>query len=65
MQSGARAIVAFIKLGRPKFLAGGFVFHGLGAALAVAAGAPFDATLFGWGQLIVTAAQLMTHYAND
>jgi 1,4-dihydroxy-2-naphthoate octaprenyltransferase len=63
--SGARAIVAFIKLGRPKFLVGGFVFHGLGAALAVAAGAPFDATLFGCGQLIVTAAQLMTHYANE
>jgi len=63
--SGARAIGAFIKLGRPKFLVGGFVFHGLGAALAVAAGARFDATLFAWGQLIVTAAQLMTHYAND
>jgi 1,4-dihydroxy-2-naphthoate octaprenyltransferase len=60
-----RAIGAFIRLGRPKFLVGGFVFHGLGAALAVAAGAPFDATLFGWGQLVVTATQLMTHYAND
>jgi 1,4-dihydroxy-2-naphthoate octaprenyltransferase len=61
----ARAIRAFVKLGRPKFLVGGFVFYGLGAALAVVAGAPFDATLFAWGQLIVTAAQLMTHYAND
>jgi 1,4-dihydroxy-2-naphthoate polyprenyltransferase len=61
----ARAIRAFIKLGRPKFLVGGFVFHGLGAALAVAAGAPFVAARFAWGQLIVTAAQLMTHYAND
>ena len=60
-----RAIGAFIRLGRPKFLVGGFVFHGLGAALAVAAGAPFDANLFGWGQLVVTTAQLMTHYAND
>jgi len=62
---GARAIGAFIKLGRPKFLVGGFVFYGLGAALAVAAGAPFDAARFAWGQLVVTAAQLMTHYAND
>jgi len=61
----ARAIRAFVKLGRPKFLVGGFVFYGLGAALAVVAGARFDATLFAWGQLIVTAAQLMTHYAND
>jgi 1,4-dihydroxy-2-naphthoate polyprenyltransferase len=61
----ARAIWAFIKLGRPKFLVGGFVFYGLGAALAVAAGAPFEAARFAWGQLVVTAAQLMTHYAND
>jgi 1,4-dihydroxy-2-naphthoate octaprenyltransferase len=61
----ARAIGAFIKLGRPKFLVGGFVFYGLGAALAVAAGAPFDAARFAWGQLVVTSAQLMTHYAND
>jgi 1,4-dihydroxy-2-naphthoate octaprenyltransferase len=61
----ARAIRAFVRLGRPKFLIGGFVFYGLGAALAVAAGAPFDAARFAWGQLVVTAAQLMTHYAND
>lgn len=61
----ARAIRAFIKLGRPKFLIGGFVFYGLGAALAMAAGMPFDASLYAWGQLVVTAAQLMTHYAND
>jgi 1,4-dihydroxy-2-naphthoate octaprenyltransferase len=60
-----RAIAAFIKLGRPKFLVGGFVLYGLGAALAVAAGAPFVATRFAWGQLVVTSAQLMTHYAND
>jgi 1,4-dihydroxy-2-naphthoate octaprenyltransferase len=40
------------------------VFYGLGAALAVVGGARFDASLFAWGQLIVTAAQLMTHYAN-
>jgi len=61
----ARTIRAFIRLGRPKFLVGGFVFYGLGAALAAAAGAPFDAGRFAWGQLCVTAAQLMTHYAND
>lgn len=65
MAVDARAIAAFIKLGRPKFLGGGFVLYGLGAALAVAAGAPFVASRFAWGQLVVTAAQLMTHYAND
>jgi 1,4-dihydroxy-2-naphthoate polyprenyltransferase len=61
----ARALRAFVKLGRPKFLVGGFVFYGLGAALAVAAGAPFEGARFASGQLVVTAAQLMTHYAND
>jgi len=61
----ARAIGAFLKLGRPKFLVGGFVFYGLGAALAVATGAPFDRGRYLWGQLMVSATQLMTHYAND
>ncbi|HVV53155.1 MAG TPA: prenyltransferase, partial [Polyangia bacterium] len=60
-----RRLVAFVKLGRPQFLVGGFVLYGLGAALAVAGGAPFDGWRFGWGQLVVTATQLMTHYAND
>jgi 1,4-dihydroxy-2-naphthoate octaprenyltransferase len=56
---------AFIRLGRPKFLVGGFVLYGLGAALAVRGGAGFDLGRFLWGQLAVTATQLMTHYAND
>jgi 1,4-dihydroxy-2-naphthoate octaprenyltransferase len=41
------------------------MFYGLGVALALAAGAPFDVGLFWWGQLVVTATQLMTHYSND
>ncbi len=60
-----RRLLAFVKLGRPKFLVGGFVLYGLGAALAVRGGAVFDPGSFLWGQLVVTAAQLMTHYAND
>jgi 1,4-dihydroxy-2-naphthoate polyprenyltransferase len=56
---------AFVKLGRPLFLGGGFVMYGLGAALAVLAGAHLDWTRYAWGQLAVTATQLMTHYAND
>ena len=59
------AVLAFVRLGRPLFLVGGFVLHGLGAALAVASGARFDAGNFAWSQLAVTAAQLMTHYCND
>src|SRR3954451_17011904 len=60
-----RRLMAFVRLGRPQFLVGGFVLYGLGGALAVAGGAAFDPWRYGWGQLVVTAAQLMTHYAND
>jgi 1,4-dihydroxy-2-naphthoate octaprenyltransferase len=61
-----RRIAAFVRLGRPQFLVGGFVFYGLGAALATAAGgAPFDLARYVWGQVVVTLTQLMTHYGND
>jgi 1,4-dihydroxy-2-naphthoate polyprenyltransferase len=61
----AAKLAAFVKLGRPQFLAGGLVFHGLGAAVAVSRGAAFDILRFVMGQLVVTATQLGTHYAND
>ena len=60
-----RRLIAFVRLGRPQFLVGGFVLYGLGGALAVAGGAAFDPWRYLWGQLVVTATQLMTHYAND
>jgi len=53
------------------FLAGGFVLYGLGAAIAVhmragaGAGGGIDWTRFAWGQIAITATQLMTHYCND
>jgi 1,4-dihydroxy-2-naphthoate polyprenyltransferase len=58
-------LIAFVRLGRPQFLVGGFVLYGLGAALAVTGGAPFDRGRYLWGQVVVTLTQLMTHYAND
>jgi 1,4-dihydroxy-2-naphthoate octaprenyltransferase len=58
-------VVAFIKLGRPLFLGGGFILYALGAAVAAAAGHPIDVTRYVLGQAAVTAFQLMTHYAND
>jgi 1,4-dihydroxy-2-naphthoate polyprenyltransferase len=61
----ATRLVAFVKLGRPQFLVGGFVLYGLGAALAAAGGAAVDWRRYVWGQLVITATQLMTHYAND
>jgi 1,4-dihydroxy-2-naphthoate octaprenyltransferase len=56
---------AFVKLGRPLFLGGGFVMYALGAALAAYAGVVIDWPLYAWGQLAVTTIQLATHYAND
>jgi 1,4-dihydroxy-2-naphthoate octaprenyltransferase len=47
------------------FLVGGFVLYGLGAAIAVASGGAIDMRRYVLGQAVVTAFQLMTHYAND
>jgi 1,4-dihydroxy-2-naphthoate polyprenyltransferase len=60
-----KTLMAFVRLGRPQFLVGGFVLYGLGAAMAVAGGARFVVGSYLLGQLVVTAAQLMTHYSND
>jgi 1,4-dihydroxy-2-naphthoate octaprenyltransferase len=62
---GWARLMAFIRLGRPQFLIGGFCLYGLGAAVAVYAGAAFDWRTYGLGQLAITVIQLMTHYAND
>jgi 1,4-dihydroxy-2-naphthoate octaprenyltransferase len=58
-------VVAFIRLGRPLFLGGGFLLFALGAAIAAHQGATIDPVLYVLGQLAVTAFQLMTHYANE
>ena len=59
------AVLAFVRLGRPLFLGGGFILFALGAAIAHAAGHAIDTTRYALGQGVVTALQLMTHYAND
>lgn len=56
---------AFIRLGRPIFLLGGFVLYGLGVLWAWRARGTFHFAPFVLGQLTITSAQLMTHYAND
>jgi 1,4-dihydroxy-2-naphthoate polyprenyltransferase len=56
---------AFLKLGRPHFLIGGLLLFALGAALAAAEDVRIDWHRYAWGQATVTAAQWMTHYAND
>jgi 1,4-dihydroxy-2-naphthoate polyprenyltransferase len=60
-----RTIVAFIRLGRPLFLGGGFLMFGLGASIAAWHGHAINLHRYALGQLAVTTFQLMTHYAND
>jgi 1,4-dihydroxy-2-naphthoate octaprenyltransferase len=60
-----RTLWAFCKLGRPVFLLGGFVLYGVGAAWARHWRGTLDGATYVWGQATITAAQLMTHYAND
>lgn len=58
-------LVHFLRLGRPLFLAGGFALHLLGVAIALYEGAALNISVLVWGQLAVTAIQIMTHYSND
>jgi 1,4-dihydroxy-2-naphthoate polyprenyltransferase len=58
-------VFALLRLGRLHFLLGGFLLHGLGVVIAAYAGARINLTALLWGQIIITATQLMTHYAND
>ena len=60
-----KRLYAFIRLGRPIFLIGGFVMHGLGVAIALSSGATLDLAALLWGQIAISAIQWMTHYAND
>lgn len=56
---------SFIRLTRVVFLLGGFLLYALGAAVAARLGAPLRWTSYLLGQVVVTATQLMAHYANE
>lgn len=56
---------AFLRLGRPLFLGGGFLLYALGAVIAAAAGHALDGPRYVLGQAVVTAFQWMTQYANE
>jgi 1,4-dihydroxy-2-naphthoate octaprenyltransferase len=60
-----RSALAIVQLGRPKFLLGGVALYGLGTLTAYVQGFGFAFSAYLWGQLTVTAIQLMTHYSND
>lgn len=59
------ALLAFVRLTRPLFLVGGFAGVALGAAVAAWSGHTLDVGTYLWAQALVTAFQLMVHYAND
>jgi len=58
-------LTLYLRLGRPLFLLGGFLLHGLGVVMALYDGAKLDVEVLLWTQVAITAAQLMTHYSND
>jgi 1,4-dihydroxy-2-naphthoate octaprenyltransferase len=60
-----RKIIAFVRLGRPHFLVGGFVMHSLGVAAALYAGARLNVAALLLGQVAITATQWMVHYSNE
>lgn len=58
-------LAALFRLGRPLFLTGGFLLYALGVLIALVGGAPINPRALLWGQVAVTAVQLMTHYGNE
>jgi 1,4-dihydroxy-2-naphthoate octaprenyltransferase len=60
-----RQFYYYIRLGRPLFLAGGFLLHGLGVIIALTTGVSLHLAAMIWGQVAITSIQLMTHYSND
>ena len=60
-----RGIWAFIRLTRPIFLLGGALLYVMGVVMAARRGVPIRLSLALLGQVMVTAIQLMAHYANE
>ncbi len=58
-------MLALVLLGRPLFLAGGFLLHALGVVIALVEGAGLNLPALLWGQLAITSVQWMTHYSNE
>lgn len=58
-------VIYFLRLARPLFLVGGFIFYLLGVAIALFEGSSLHWPALITGQAAVTAIQLMTHFSND
>ncbi len=60
-----RRLLAFARLARPAFLAGGFTGFALGAAVARFDGYAIGLHAYVLGQVLVTSFHVMVHFAND
>lgn len=58
-------LIKIIKLGKPQFTFGIFMYFLIGAGFALLLGAPFDLSKFIWGYIILFMASMAIHYAND
>lgn len=58
-------LVLFLRLSRPWFLLGGFLFYFLGVGIARYLGHPLDWNVVLAGQIWVSAMQLCVHYLNE
>ena len=65
MKKASSRLINVLRLARPLFLVGGFIFYGLGVMVALYQEVRLDVTVLLWGQVAVTATQLMTHFSND
>lgn len=63
--SVARSLGAFLRLSRPKFLAGGIAGGALGTALAAFESGTLDWRAYALAQLTICSFHLMTQYANE
>jgi 1,4-dihydroxy-2-naphthoate polyprenyltransferase len=65
MRFAGQRLWYFLKLTRPVFLLGGVLLYLLGALVAIVDGAVLHIGRLLAGQALVTAIQIMTHYANE
>ena len=65
MNYDSDSLKKIIKLGKPQFTFGIFMYFLIGALFALLLNAQFDLSKFIWGYLILFMASMAIHYAND
>ena len=65
IKSNQSTLWSLLVLTRAHFLAGGVIMYAMGVTIAHADGAALDLQRLLWGQVGVSAIQLMTHFVNE